>query len=169
MRQLKILVSAALITGAPLAAQGGASDLRAKLSARYAEMKLAMARKDEVAIRSLLTPDFLSVDVEGKSEDAALLVKQVLALTSDPSRQSQTTLISVAATGNLAVVEQRYDMKKTAIGADGSRKSVALTTVSSDTWSGENGVWRLARTATKQLDYSIDGITVVHKVNALPH
>ncbi len=158
-------ILAALVIGAPVAAIENTSSLKTELSGRYADMKSALASKDEAAIRSLIAPGFVSVDVGGKSEDAAAMIKEVLALPADPSRQSHTTIIAVRQAGDTAIVEQRYEMMKKAKAADGSDKLVALTTLSRDNWINDKGVWRIARTVTEQLDYSVNGVTVLHKVN----
>ncbi len=161
----RLLVLTAMLITAPAAAQDDASRLNGELSARYADMKAAMAGKDESAIRSLLAPGFVSVDVGGKSENIADMIKDVVALPPDPSRQSHTTILSVNRAGDTAVVEQRYEMTKKAESVDGTERSVALTTLSKDKWINDKGVWRIARTVTEQLDYSVDGVTVLHRVN----
>jgi hypothetical protein len=159
-----------LMFGAAFVAQAGSTDsnssLRANFEGRYAALKAAMASKDEKAIRSLLAAGFVSVDADGKSEDAAHMIKEVLALPADPNRQSQTTILSVKGDERAAVVTQRYDMTKTVQAPDGSEKAIALATISTDKWVNENGSWRIARTATTQLDYTVDGVTVAHKEKA---
>ena len=163
----RAFVLAFVLLSAPAVAQANAPTLKAELSARYADMKSAMASKDESAIRSLLARGFVSVDIGGKSEGAVAMIKEIMALPADPSRQSHTTIVSVRRAGDTAVVEQRYEMTKTAKTADGSDKSVELTTLSRDNWVNDKGVWRIARSVTERLDYSIDGVTAVHKVNPL--
>jgi hypothetical protein len=139
--------------------------LQAKFESRYAAMKTAMGNKDAAALRSMLGPGFMSVDATGKTEDAAHMLKEVLALPADPSRQSRTTILSITGDDHVAVVKQRYEMTKTAIAPDGSEKSVALSTLSTDKWVNQNGSWRIVRTVTNQLDYTVDGVTVAHQVN----
>lgn len=161
----RAVILASVLISAPVGAQDTRPSLNAELSARYADMKSAIARKDEAAIRSLLAPGFVSVDVTGKSEDATAMIKEVVALAPDPTRKSRTVIISASRSGSTALVEQRYEGTKTVKGPDGSDKSVTLTTLSRDNWINDRSVWRIARTVTEQLDYSVDGVSVVHKVN----
>ena len=165
MRRLKLMLLTAALLASSAACQQSDAALRDELAGRYAAMKLAMANKDEKAIRALLADGFVSVDVSGKSEDATGVVGEVLALPTDPNRQSKTTIVSARTDGPTATVEQRYEMTTTKQGPDGDQKSVALSTLSSDTWVQDHGAWRIARTVTKELDYSVDGVTVAHKEN----
>jgi ketosteroid isomerase-like protein len=158
-----LILVAAIFGAGPQAA--GDAHLREVLAGRYAAMKSAMAAKDEAAIRALLTNDFVSVDVNGNSQGADAMIKDVLALPPDPSRHSETTIESIRASGNTAVVEQRYHMTKETAAADGTKKAADLKTLSTDTWVDNQGVWRIAKTVTKQIDYVVDGITVAHKVS----
>jgi hypothetical protein len=164
--QMLMLLTAAFLA-APAAGPASGNVLRGELAARYAAMKTAMANKDEAAIRSLLADGFVSVDVGGKSEDAADMVRDVLALPADPGRHSQTTIVSVKVDGRTALVEQRYEMTRKTTAPDGTEKSTALSTLSTDTWINDHGAWRIARTVTRKLDYTVDGRTIAHRENAV--
>jgi hypothetical protein len=142
------------------------SALHDTLAGRYAALKSAMASKNEAAIRGLLADDFVSVDVSGKSEDTATMVKEVLAVPPDPDRHSETTIESLTRDGNTVVVQQHYHMTKEAAGPNGAKKAVDLSTHSTDTWIDEGGSWRIAKTVTNQLDYSVNGVIVAHEVSA---
>ena len=50
------------------------------------------------------------------------------------------------------------------IGRDGNMQEIKMTTLSTDTWVNSNGLWRLKRTVTNQLDVAINGQTIIHKV-----
>jgi uncharacterized protein DUF4440 len=136
---------------------------------RYAALKVAMERKDETAIRSVLADGFVSVGIDGKSLDAAQMMKEVLALPNDPNRQSHTTILSVRGDEHAAVVKQRYDMTTKVKDSDGSEKSATISTVSTDNWINVNGSWRVVRTVTNQLDATVDGKSVAHKMNPMPN
>jgi hypothetical protein len=123
----KLLVVMAVLLSASAAGQDKGSTLRAELTARYADMKLAMANKNESAIRPLLADGFVSVDASGNHEATSDMIKEVLALPPDPTRQSQTTILSLSRAGDVVIVEQRYDMTKKAKAADGTEKSLALS------------------------------------------
>jgi hypothetical protein len=138
-------------------------DLRSQLEAQYAAMKAAMAARDSNAISTLLTPDFVSIDSSNKSEDAARMIQEVVSLPWDPNKDSHTTVTNIISAGDAAVVEQRYEMTTKKIGPDGNVQNIRLITLSTDTWVHSNGFWRLQRTVTNQIDYAINGQTVIHK------
>jgi ketosteroid isomerase-like protein len=123
-----------------------------------------MATRDSNAISALLTPDFVSVDSSNQSKDATKMIEEAAALPLDPNKDSNTTLTNVNRNGDTAVVEQRYDMTTKKSGRDGTMQDIKMTTLSTDTWLNSNGVWRLKRTVTNQLDVAINGQTVLHKV-----
>ncbi len=141
-------------------------ELRTLLEGRYAALKVAMAARNENEIVSLLSPDFVSEDLSGKVSTASQMIQQVKALPQDPNKVSKTTLLSIRPEGGVAVVEQRYDMKTKKISADGAKRDAGMTTLSTDTWIMVNGTWLLQRTVTNQLDFSLDGQAVAHKVRA---
>ena len=139
-------------------------DLQLQLEARYAAMKAAMAARDSNAISALLSPDFVSVDSSNKSEDAARMIQEVASSPRDPNKDSHTTLTKITSDGDAAVVEQRYEMTTKKSGPDGTMRDIRLITLSTDTWVHLNGSWRLKSTVTNQVDYAINGQTVIHKV-----
>jgi hypothetical protein len=160
----KFLLVAAAIMVMTACNQHPAS-LRDALEARYAALQTAMSNKDEGAIRALLADGFVSVDVRGNSEGAADVIKEVLALPANPTRHSQTTIVSVQGDDRFANVEQRFQLTQQTAGDDGVAHSVAVTTISRDRWVNDHGTWRIARTATQKFDYAMDGVTVDHREN----
>jgi len=142
------------------------SSLRALLEGRYAAMKSAMANRDQQAVAALLAPDFLSVDVAGKSENASQMLQEIAALPKDPNKASDTTIVSVKLSGDTATVDQRYHMTTTKAGADGAQHAVELVTLSTDTWIKSGDAWLLQKTVTNQLDYTLDGRSVAHKARS---
>ena len=150
--------------GCAAAETAAESALRAVLEGRYAAMKSAMADRDQQAVAALLAPGFLSIDVSGKSEDASQMLQELAALPKDPRKASETTLLSVEVSGDTATVEQRYHMTTTKTSPDERSHAVELVTLSTDTWIKSGEAWLLQRTATNQLDYTVDGRPVAHKV-----
>lgn len=158
--------TASLVLFAALAISGACAQedvTRSALESRYAAMKSAMAAKNGEAISAILAEDFVSVDISGKTGNASQVIQEVLALPFDPNKASKTTLTSIKTDADKAMVEQRYDMKTKKNDQNGNSHDVELITSSSDTWVSKKGVWLLQRTETKQMDYTIDGKTVVHK------
>jgi hypothetical protein len=96
------------------------------------------------------------------------MIQEVDGLPKDPSKVSTTTLLTIRFAGNSAVVDQCYEMRTIKTAADGSRDSVRLITLSTDTWVNSNGVWLLQKTVTNQLDYYKNGQLVMHKTNPQP-
>jgi hypothetical protein len=142
------------------------SALRGILEKRYAAMKAAMADRNATAVSSLLAPDFVSVDISGQSENATQMIQEVSTVPNDPLKVSDTTLLSIKASDNTAVVSQRYDMKTTKTAPDGSKRNIELITMSTDTWIKSNGIWLIQKTVTDQLDYSVNGQSTIHKIRA---
>lgn len=163
MIRLALLAQLLISTVAVGSVFAAETDLRSLLEAQYAAMKAAMAARDANAITALLTPDFVSVDLSDRSQDAAHMIQKVVASPTDPNKDSHTTLTDINANGDTAVVEQRYEMTTKKIGRDGKMQDIKMTAVSTDTWVNSNGSWRLKRTVTNQLDYAVDGQTVIHQ------
>jgi hypothetical protein len=66
--------------------------------------------------------------------------------------------------GDVATVEQQYDMKSIVNAADGTRHRIELLARSTDTWIKLGNAWRIERTVTNELSYFKDGKLVVHRV-----
>lgn len=136
---------------------------------RYAALKVAIESRDETAIRSVLADGFVSVDIDGKSLNAAQMMKGLQTIPDDPNRQSHTTILSVRGDEHAAVVRRRYEMTTKVKDRDGSEHFATISTVSTDNWVNENGSWRVVRTVTNQLDATVDGKTVAHKMKPMPN
>jgi ketosteroid isomerase-like protein len=141
------------------------NSLRPVFESRYAAMKSAMAARDGKAISEMLAPDFVSEDASGQKQNADAMIQGVIALPKDPLKVSNTTILSVKVNEASATVDQRYDMKTTKTGPDGDKRDVELISVSTDTWIKSQDAWLLQRTVTNQMDYSVNGKLLVHKVH----
>lgn len=163
---MKILLPLLLLLGTlPAWAQSDAGDaLRPMLEKRYAELKTAMAERDSKALSVLLAPDFVSEDISGKTTSAEEMLKELAALPKDTGKVTETTLVSIKSQDDLAIVEQRYHMTTTKTLPDGNKQVIDLVTVSTDTWAHAGDKWLMKRTITNQIDYSVDGKPVLHKV-----
>jgi ketosteroid isomerase-like protein len=155
------LLISTIMVGSALAAE---PDLQPRLEAQYGALRAAMAARDSNAIAALLTPDFVSVESSNQSKDATKMIEETASSPVDPNKDSHTTLTDVNRNGDMAIVEQRYDMTTKAIGRDGTMQDIKITTLSTDTWVNSNGVWRLKRSVTNQLDVGINGQAIIHKV-----
>jgi hypothetical protein len=163
-----IIATIVLLFASALAAQTNDAQLRPLLESRYAAMKTAMASRNEAAIRDLLAPGFVSVDVSGNSETADQMVKEAIDLPQGLNKKSETTLTSVTRDGDFATVVQQYHMTTTRTPANAAApEAIDLLTTSTDTWRLINGAWRIERTETNDLQYTINGTVVAHK--SRPH
>jgi len=134
------------------------------LETRYAALKPAMAERDRSAMAALMTADFVSEDVSGKTTTFDQMVLELAQVPKDPSRSSDTTVLAVKLTGDTATVRQRYHMSSTKLGPDAATKqAIEMDTLSTDTWVQTNGVWLMKRTVTEEVNYRVDGRLVVHR------
>jgi len=170
VRSLRKKLSVLLLFGCsafPLWAQGGPGEaLRPALEKRYAELKTAMAERDSKALSTVLAPDFVSEDVSGQATSAEEMIKQLAALPKDSGKVMDTTLVSIKPQGDRVIVEQRYHMTTTKALPDGNKQAIDLVTLSTDTWIHSGDKWLIQRTVTNQIDYSVDGKVMAHKVHA---
>jgi Domain of unknown function (DUF4440) len=160
-----LLASLSAVPGV-LAQTAQESALKSTLEKRYAAMKVAIDAKDRQALAAFLAPGFVSVDVDGKSQTAEEMLDQFAKSPKDPNRVSETTLVSVKLGGGVATVSQRYHMTSVRIISDGSRHPTERDTLSTDTWVRSGDTWLLKKTVTEELDYSVDGKKMPHKVRA---
>jgi hypothetical protein len=125
--------------------------LRPVLDSRYLEMRAAMASGNAAAIAQLLTSDFTSIDVRGKTIGAEAMISMVLSLNVDRSKRSvQTVIVDVVDGGDEASVQQQYTM----ISAKDAPWSMprSLFTFSHDKWKKVRGEWLLSRTETQEIE-----------------
>ena len=148
---------------------GGASaedDLRANLQTRYDTMKAAMNAHDDAMIRALLAPDFTSVDVDGNVATGGQMIAQVDGLPRDRRKPSVTTLLSVTADADGALVKQRYDLKVVKRCADGIAHDLEFIALSTDRWIRPAATWLIRRTETDEVSAFRVGQLVAHKVRS---
>ena len=100
------------------------ADLRRIFEERYSAMKSAMAKRDGDALSALLTTDFVSTDVAGRTENASQMIDELKKLPVDNRKTTKTTIRSIKMSGNAALIEQSYDMKTTKTTADGKVQNV---------------------------------------------
>ena len=165
MPRLKFAIVSLLLSCVALSAYSAGHEAadRATFAELYGRLKVAMNSRDQTAVAAMLASGFQSEDASGKVQSSEEMLAGLATLTPNPNKKTQTTVVSVAVSGTTATVVQRYQMNTTKLGADGSTKSVELVAVSDDVWSRSGDSWKLLRTVTRQMDYSIDGQVVVHK------
>jgi len=163
---LTLYCGVSLAASAQETVRGSVDDsLHSVFEGRYAAMKAAIAARDGQAISKMLAPDFVSEDASGQTENADDMIREVISLPKDPQKISKTTILSVKAKQNRAVVDQRYDMKTTKSASDGSKRDVKLIAVSTDTLLKSKDGWLLQRIVTNQMDYIVNGKHVIHQIH----
>jgi hypothetical protein len=164
MLVVRIAAMLVFLFASAVAAETSDSQLRQLFESRYAAMKAAMASRDEAALRALLAPGFVSIDVDGNSESADQMVKQVAALPQDPNKKSETTITLITTTGDVTTVVQQYHMTTTRTSVNASApQAVDVLATSTDTWRLLGGAWLIERTETNELQLTVNGNVVVHK------
>jgi len=138
------------------------SALKSELEGRYAALESAMAARDASAMRALLAPDFVSVDVDGSTQNADEMISQIDALP-HAGRPGGTRLLSVTANGDTVTVEQEF--KSTTIGPGVAQRAHTLIILSTDTWVKVNGSWVCQRTVTDEIDRYVNGTLISHVVH----
>ncbi|HEV2642101.1 MAG TPA: nuclear transport factor 2 family protein [Candidatus Elarobacter sp.] len=125
------------------------------LDERYLAMRHAMAAGDRDAILALLTGDFVSEDLDGRTRTGLGMADAVAALDIDRSqRTAVTTLTFIAVEGDEAVVRQRYQMTTT---ERNPYLPEALWTQSCDRWRRVGDTWLLARSTTEKREIVKNG------------
>ena len=159
-----LIVAAAF--AAPSAFAQASSPANVKFNDLYAKLKAAMAERNTSAISAMLTPDFISEDVSGKTETGEQMMTELSKVPADPARKSETTVISADIKGDTANIVQRYHSSLAKPGSDGQAKVTDIDTESQDTWKLIGGVWHLSRTVTETLEYRVNGKLLAKKAHS---
>jgi ketosteroid isomerase-like protein len=158
-------LSLSLVLSVACVSAGSADDsLRAALQSRYADLKAATAARDAAALAAIFAPDFVSVEVSGRSRGASQVIADLNAVKPDPNKTSETTLITITPGASAVTVEQRFDMKSVMTAADGTQHNIELVALSTDSWIRPADVWLIQRTVTNELSFFNDGQLVMHEV-----
>jgi ketosteroid isomerase-like protein len=137
-------------------------ELRPILDERYLAMRAAMASGSADAIAALLTPDFVSIDIDGAAVSAKQMIDSVLKLSLDRSKRTAvTTLVHIEA-GTEAKVLQHYSMTSHPDAPPSMPKYVQAFSL--DTWQNAGGTWLLKRTET--LETEVMSSTGQHRYRA---
>ena len=158
-------VLAALLSLVMLCVQPALADdaLKAELQKRYDALSASLTARDWQAMLDIEAPGYLSIDVDGKVSTGAEEVADARNLPPMADKASRTTVLSAVLSDGVANVEQQVDIRFTQTDAQGAKHVVEAHALSSDVWKQVDGVWRIFKTTTNQLDMSVDGKAVVHK------
>ena len=138
-------------------AKADTTALKATLTQRYIEMKVAMRARNEAAIKALLTPDFVSVEIDGTRQNADQIIAELKVHPFDPNRESRTDIASVYQDGNIAYVEQEFHGNTIGVDKLGQVHKTESHATSHDEWVNNDGLWKSRLTQTLSLDFYVDG------------
>ncbi len=155
-------VAVALLgSGARTPLRADEATVRAALTEVYAQVDVALKTKDLKAIQALEADDYISVAEDGtitkRAEADALSVQ---ALAQIQSVETYVTKFDIAQNpdndAKKTVVETSVSLAATIIGEDGKAHKVHGLQRSRDTWTLQNGAWRLQRTQALGGTMSVD-------------
>jgi hypothetical protein len=130
MKPLNLVLTCALFVAFGSNAQIGYAQVpNPTFEKLYANMKVAMGRRDKNAIAAILAPGFESEDASGRVQSAEQMIAELSSLPQDTNKKSKMTLLSVDISGNFAKVTQQYHMTTTKRLSSGESKSIELNTV----------------------------------------
>jgi Domain of unknown function (DUF4440) len=135
----------------------GECALIASMQEEYNRLTAALRAHNELALTAYLTPDFVSTDVRGRSENAEQMLSRI---GSRPKARIQTTtVLSVREVGKLFSVRRKSLEAVEAIDG-GKRRTLATRTFFSDTWIDSDGAWLLRRSRVDSIETYVDGRSV---------
>jgi hypothetical protein len=138
--------------------------LRTDLQVRSDAWMAAVESRSAANIQPFLSPDFQILDILGRSRDATTSMRDESELPIDPTRINKTTLLTIKIVGSATVVQQRLETQSVNTTTAGDNHLVSMTILSTDRWICSDAVWLLQRKEIDQVDVSVDGQPVAHKV-----
>jgi hypothetical protein len=158
-----LLIAGALTAGSKFALADDEA-LRPQFELLYAQLKTAMAKRDQAAIRALLEPDFVSMELSGDVKTVDQLIADLSVLPVDPAKKSETTVVSIDATDDRASVVQTYHMTSIKKPWFGKAYPLEIIARSTDEWHRHGNAWLMAKTRTDELEMRENGATTIHKI-----
>ena len=137
--------------------------VQGEIQARYDQFGAAIDEKDWAALRMIYSPDYRSVDTEGKSATVEMEISGLQQAPHLPDKKVKTTIVSLRLANDMAYVEQRVDESFSKSDPTGKRHAFVLVAHSSDIWRRSDSKWVIVETATNDIDLSVDGVVVSHK------
>ncbi len=168
-RSLRLAFAAALTVAFAGAAAGQTAPdaARAAIEARYVQLRAAEDARDGAAIASFFTPDFVSLDVDGRAKNGAVVIAEVMSMPVDPTRTAKATILDFRRVDDEIIVRRRIAIHYAqsangANGADGAHV-VDVDMRTTDAWTLAGAEWRLLSMATDAFRYSRDGKELAHQ------
>jgi len=154
-------VAVALLgSGARAPARADEATLRAAFTEIYGKVDVALKTKDLKAIQALEADDYVSVAEDGsitkRAEADALSVQALAQIQSIETYVTRFDLLKNSDNDPRTTVETSVSLAATIIGEDGKAHKVHGLQRSRDTWTPQNGEWRLQRTQALGGTMSVD-------------
>jgi hypothetical protein len=131
----------------------------------YDELHIGMNQRDREKVLSFLSPDFVSTELSGKTQNAEQMVDELEALPkSSNQKERKTIVLNATKVGALCEVEQAFHSVKVNTDSAGANTTIEFNAKSHDTWILTTGKWLMKSTRTDELEMKKDGVVVVHKV-----
>lgn len=135
-------------------------DLNGDFDGRYAELSAAMLDKDSTKLGQLLTPEFETTDLNGKTSGRSEVLARLANMQAEDSFKPSIKVLSVKLAGNSAAVESQMSADITQADQSGAQITLNVAVVADDTWIKHADTWLLQKTVQKGLIVSRDGEVV---------
>ena len=146
-----------------LAGAAYAQDAKAVFAARYAELSAAQQAKDVAKLQTMMTPDFMMIDIRGDEHNAAEMKDLMDKRPGGAGVVPKITIVSAQITGATAKVEQQIEIHAERPGQDGAPAKMDITVLTNDEWLQSGGVWLLKSNDQRDVSVSRDGDVVFHQ------
>lgn len=146
------------------AAQTAPDPARAAIEARYVQLRAAEDARDGAAIASFFTPDFVSLDVDGRAKNGAGIVAEITSMPVNPTRTAKATIVDFRRVDDEIIVRRRLAIHY-AESANGANDAhiVDIDMRTTDAWTLAGAEWRLLSMATDAFRYSRNGKELAHQ------
>lgn len=158
------IFAAFLFVGAAHAAVETEAKLKSVIEAQYAKIITAEKAKDWATLKTILAPNYRSIDTDGSIVSRALEITQDEDTPDVSNERDRITVMSLELKGDQLFVQQRFNGRFDQMGQDGKSHRFVITAYSSDLWRRDGTSWVCEQTITNVQDVSVDGQPVAHDV-----
>lgn len=160
------IFAAFLLAGSALAAIDTDAKLKSVIEGQYAKIIAAEKAKDWTTLKTILAPNYRSIDTDGSIISRALEMQHDEDTPEVSNERDRITVLSVDLKGDQLFVQQRFNGRFDQMGQDGRSHRFVIVAYSSDLWrrNGTDTSWVCEQTITNVQDVSVDGQPVAHDV-----
>ena len=158
------IFAAFLLIGTAHAAVETDAKLKQVIEAQYARIISAERAKDWTTLKTILAPNYRSIDTDGSIISRALEIQQDDETPEVRNERDKITVLSVELKDDQLFVNQRFNGRFDQMGQDGKSHRFVIVAYSSDLWRRDGTSWVCEQTITNIQDVSVDGQPVAHDV-----